>query len=220
VNQTEAIEAIDEDTAAVILEPIQSIGGVRVFENKFLAALRKACDKAGAKLIFDEVQTGVGRTGAPFVSGSCGVIPDIMTLAKSLAAGFPIGAVVMKERTAAGIEAGQLGSTFGGGPLAMAALIATLAEIKKKDLMGNAQTFEHYVREKFVMSEIADVRGRGCLMAITLDREAKPVQQALFEKGIIVGLCSDKYALHLLPPLTIAKTHVDVLHSALEEVLA
>ena len=219
-NEAEGLSRIDQNTAAVILEPIQSIGGVRVFDHDYLRVLREACHKKGAFLIFDEVQTGMGRTGVPFVSGWCGVLPDMMTLAKGLASGFPIGAVVMTEAAARTIKPGDIAATFGGGPMAMAAMIATIDAIKKQDLVHHAKHIEHYVRERFSMPGVKGVRGAGCLLGIVLDQEAKPVQTALFAQGIITGLCSDPNVVHLLPPLTIQREHIDELQRALKSIIA
>ncbi|HQH28111.1 MAG TPA: aminotransferase class III-fold pyridoxal phosphate-dependent enzyme, partial [Oligoflexia bacterium] len=218
-NTAESLAQIDGQTAAVILEPIQSIGGCTVFEPDYLRALKEACDKHGALLIYDEVQTGMGRTGSPFVSGHWAVLPHMATLAKGLAGGFPIGAVMMTREVADSISPGDIAATFGGGPLAMAAMGATVCCLKKYNLVGHAAEIEHYVRRKFTVSQVTEIRGKGCLLGLVLDREAKPVQQALFKKGIITGLNSNPHLLHLLPPLTIQFEHVDLLHQALIEVL-
>lgn len=218
-NDFAALSVIDVDTAAVILEPIQSIGGVTEFAKDYLQAVRKKCDEVGAKLIFDEVQTGMGRLGLPFVSGSCGVQPDMMTLAKGIAAGFAMGAVLMREEIASGIQKGDIAATFGGGPMAIAAMIACIEEIEKKNLMANAKSIENYIREKFVGTLAKGLRGKGCLLGLELEKPAKQVQLELFKHGIIAGTTSHPEVLHLLPPLTIQKEHVDKLYLALEKVL-
>lgn len=220
-NDTSGFSAIDEKTAAVILEPIQSIGGVTEFRADFLAALQRRVQEVGAYLIFDEVQTGVGRTGVPCFSGHCGVTPDMMTMAKGLAGGFPIGAVAMSETVANKLQLGDLGATFGGSPMAMAAMQATLRIIRKQKLIEHALWIGDYVKERFSgMPHVREVRGRGCLLGIVVDREASEVQSALFSKGIIIGTNSNKNLLHLLPPLTIQKEHVDCLYTALEQILS
>jgi acetylornithine aminotransferase/acetylornithine/N-succinyldiaminopimelate aminotransferase len=220
VNDLDGLSAIDRGTAAVILEPIQSIGGVKVFEADYLKALRKRCNDVGAYLIFDEVQTGVGRTGVPFVSGSCGVVPDMMTLAKGLAGGFAIGAVVMTEAVHAPLKVGDIAATFGGGPMALAAMMKTLEIIQRDDLVRHATEIEKYVRSKAKESpKIREVRGRGCLLGLGIAREAKEVQAELFQMGILTGLCSDKKIVHLLPPLVVQKEHIDQLFACLNEVL-
>ncbi len=219
-NDETQLQTIDENTAAVILEPIQSIGGCTVFEPEYLKKVRARCDEVGALLIFDEVQTGIGRTGVPNVSGHCGVQPDLMTLAKGLAGGFPIGAVVFTEKVAQTLQAGDIAATFGGSPLALAAMRATLAEISRLGLIQHASSIEKYVRETCDLPQVQRIAGAGCLLGLELDREAKPVQQALFEKGIIVGTNSNKKMVHLLPPLIVQTDDVDRLVTALREVLS
>ncbi|MCB0322348.1 MAG: aminotransferase class III-fold pyridoxal phosphate-dependent enzyme [Bdellovibrionales bacterium] len=218
-NALEEIVAVDEETAAVILEPIQSIGGCTEFAADFLAALRRRCDEVGAMLIFDEVQTGIGRTGSPFVSGHFGAQPDMMTLAKGLAGGFPIGAVAMTDAVAQTIAPGDIAATFGAGPLAMAAMIATLDEIEQRGLARHAVAMEQSIRAKLTLPEVTRVAGRGLLLGVELDREAKPVQQQLFKNGIIVGTNANPKMIHLLPPLTIGEAEVDALREGLIEVL-
>ena len=219
-NDMLGLPSIDKDTAAVILEPIQSIGKCTVFEKEYLQALRAQCNKVGALLIFDEVQTGVGRTGVPFVSTGWGVEPDITSLAKGTAGGFPIGVSIMKRSVSSQIKAGDIAATFGGGPLAMAATIATIEVIKKNNLVANAKAIEDYVRKKFAQPFVNEIRGKGCLLGIVVNREAKQVQKDLFDLGIITGPNSHPNLVHLLPPLTIAEKHVDELCSALSKILS
>lgn len=219
-NDESQLSAVDTETAAVILEPIQSIGGCTVFEQSYLKKLRARCDEVGALLIFDEVQTGIGRTGMPFVSGHSGVQPDMMTLAKGLAGGFPIGAVLFTEKVAKTLAAGDIAATFGGSPLALAAMRATLSEITRLDLSKHALSIERYIRENCTLPQVQRIAGAGCLLGLELDREAKPVQAALFEKGIIVGTNSNKKMLHLLPPLIVQTEDVDRLLTALQEILS
>lgn len=213
-----SLELIDFETAAVILEPIQSIGGVRLLEQSFLERVRQRCDQVGAMLIFDEIQTGLGRTGLPFVSGFGGVMPNLMTLAKGLASGFPIGAVVMQSEVAAKLKRGDLGSTFGGGPLAMSAMLATLETIQRQGLVENAQRFEGAVRSELASTkEVHKVLGRGCLLGLELDRPAKAVQQALLKRGVIVGTSGASNVLRLLPPLIVLPEHATTLANELRE---
>ncbi len=214
-NDRSGFSEIDENTACVILEPIQSIGGVTAFDFDYLKELREVCTKKGAMLIFDEVQTGVGRTGVPFVSGHCGVKPDMMTLAKSIGNGFALGVVVMTREAASEIKKGDIAATFGGGPMAMAAMIATLECVQKDGLMKNVLEIEAHVRKKFVSPKVTEVRGRGCLLGLITPQPAKEIQSALFEKRIIVGLNSNPNLVHLLPPMTIQKAHIDQLCAAL-----
>lgn len=219
-NELSGLPEIDQTTAAVILEPIQSIGGVVEFEPEYLQALRIRCSEVGALLIFDEVQTGMGRTGVPFVAGFSGVLPDMMTLAKGLAGGFPIGAVLMQESLYQQLKVGDLGATFGGGPLALAAMQATVETIQQESLMEAVRTVSEYGREKFQsLKGVCQVRGRGFLLGLLLNVNAAEVQSKLFERGIIVGTTSDKRVLHLLPPFILQRVHIDELCYALEEIL-
>lgn len=215
------LSLIDRETAAVILEPIQSIGGVTEFSFDYLKKLRAKCDEVGAMLIFDEVQTGVGRTGVPFVSGHRGTLPDMMTLAKGLANGFALGSVVMKSEVAAGLKVGDIAATFGGGPMAMAGLMATLDCIEQDNLMAHVIEIENHVRSVFNVPWVEQVRGRGCLLGLVMkDLQAKAVQKDLFGKGIIVGLNSNPKLVHLLPPMTIETRHIDQLRDTLGELVA
>jgi acetylornithine/N-succinyldiaminopimelate aminotransferase len=203
---------IDEETAAIILEPIQSMGGVRMAAAEFYRGLRELCDKAGAMLIYDEVQTGIGRTGEFFFAGRSGVVPDMVTLAKGIASGVPMGAVLMSESIAKEIKTGDLGTTFGGGPLACAALEATIDVVRDEGLLENVQVnSEHLFDALRRMPAIAEVRGLGYIIGIKFKTDnAKPYQQALLERKIITGLADDTSVLRLLPPLTLKRAEVDL----------
>ena len=196
---------LDEETAAIILEPIQSMGGVRMAEPEFYQALREMCDQAGAMLIYDEVQTGMGRTGEFFFAGRFGVVPDMIALAKGIASGVPMGAVLMTDAIAGEIKTGDLGTTFGGGPLACAALEATVDVIRDERLLENVRENSEYLfAELRKMMLVEEVRGLGYLIGIGFPGGiAKPIQQALLEKKIITGLSDDPSVLRLLPPLTL-----------------
>ncbi|MFP5264233.1 MAG: aspartate aminotransferase family protein [Blastocatellia bacterium] len=209
----EAVEGlIDQETAAVILEPIQSMGGVRMGDPDFYRGLRRACDGAGAMLIYDEVQTGMGRTGEFFFAGRHGVVPDMVTLAKGIASGVPMGAVLMTEAIASEIKTGDLGTTFGGGPLAAAALEATVDVIRDERLLENVRENSDYLFARLKEFDAVDeVRGLGYLVGIKFKAEsAKPYQQGLLERRIITGLADDVSVLRLLPPLTLRRPEVDL----------
>lgn len=208
-----AIEAmIDEETAAVILEPIQSMGGARMGSPEFYRALRELCDREGAMLIYDEVQTGMGRTGDYFFAGRFDVVPDMVTLAKGIASGVPMGAVLMTEEIAGEIKLSDLGTTFGGGPLACAALEATIDVIHDEQLLDNVRANSEYlVSELARLPQVAELRGLGYLVGIKFKSEsAKPYQQALLERKIITGLADDASVLRLLPPLTLKRAEIDL----------
>jgi acetylornithine/N-succinyldiaminopimelate aminotransferase len=208
---------VDNDTAAIILEPIQSMGGVRMAEPEFYQALRQLCNQSGALLIYDEVQTGMGRTGEYFFAGRFGVTPDMVTLAKGIASGIPMGAVLMTEALAGQIRSGDLGTTFGGGPIACAALEATLEVMSEDNLLENVCINSAYLcNELRKLDFVEEVRGLGYLIGIKFKGEsAKPYQQALLEKRIITGLADDVSVLRLLPPLTLKQAEIDLFLSEL-----
>lgn len=203
---------LDEETAAVILEPIQSMGGVRMAEPEFYQRLRERCDEANAMLIYDEVQTGMGRTGEFFFAGQCGVVPDMVALAKGIASGVPMGAVLMTDAIAGEIKTGDLGTTFGGGPLACAALEATVDVIRDEGLLENVRDNSEYLfGELRKMLLVEEVRGLGYLVGIKFaGGSAKPVQQWLLDRKIITGLSDDPSVLRLLPPLTLKRAEIDL----------
>ncbi|HXG65297.1 MAG TPA: aspartate aminotransferase family protein [Blastocatellia bacterium] len=208
----EAVEKlIDAETAAIILEPIQSMGGVRMGTPEFYKSLREACDRTGALLIYDEVQTGMGRTGDYFFAGRYGILPDMITLAKGIASGVPMGAVLMTEEIARTIKTGDLGTTFGGGMLAAAALDATIDVIRDEQLLENVRLNSEYLFARLAtLPAVEEVRGLGYLVGIKFKGgNAKPYQQALLERRIITGLADDTSVLRLLPPLTLRRPEVD-----------
>lgn len=210
----------DETVAAIMLEPIQSMAGVRVAEASFYRELRELCDERGIMLIYDEVQTGVGRTGEWFFAGSSagdGVVPDIITLAKALGSGVPVGACIVNEKIAAHIKENDLGTTFGGGMLAMAAVTATLEAIEMDRMLENVRTVETYLRERLrEVEEVVAVHGKGFLLGIEFAEKAAPVHQRLLERKIITGTSSDPTVLRLLPPLCLQKSEVDLFVEALK----
>jgi acetylornithine aminotransferase/acetylornithine/N-succinyldiaminopimelate aminotransferase len=222
----ESIAAVaDESVAAVMLEPVQSMAGVRTAPPEFFRALRRLCDERGMLLIFDEVQTGVGRTGSWFFAGSeaaGGVVPDVLTLAKSLGSGVPVGACLTASDAARSIKENDLGTTFGGGMLAMAAVLATLEAIETDAMMENARRVEAHLRRRLgEVSVVAGVRGHGMLLGVEFAAiPAAKVQQALLERRIITGTSSDPAVLRLLPPLCLTVVEADLFVDALKEVCA
>ncbi|WP_420455549.1 aspartate aminotransferase family protein [Rubrivirga sp.] len=202
----------DEDVAALILEPMQSMAGVTEARPAFYRAIRELCDQTGTVLIFDEVQTGVGRTGAFLYGDHVGVTPDLVTLAKSLGAGVPVGAVLVNDAIAATVKPGDQGTTFGGGMLAMAAAKATLRQLTDDGLMARAAELFDRISDGLGRIEgVVEVRGRGCLIGVALDREARPVAGALRQAGVIVGTSGRADTLRLMPPLTTTDEDVDEL---------
>lgn len=218
-NCIEEVEQIDTDTAAVIVEPILSMAGVITLEPAYLQALAARCKEVGAWLVFDEVQTGMGRTGVPFVAGSSGVCPQMVTLAKGIAAGVPMGAVLMTEEVSDQVKMGDMGSTFGGGPVACAALCATVETLLTQDLMANAARIDGWVRSYCEVPGVQSVLGRGALLGLRLAMPAKQAYEALLEHGIITGKSRDPHVLRLLPPLVTQEAHIIALAKALGEVL-
>ncbi|MDX6729115.1 MAG: acetylornithine/N-succinyldiaminopimelate aminotransferase [Baekduia sp.] len=206
--------AIDEQTAAVILEPIQGESGVYVLGADVLAAAREACDAVGAALIFDEVQTGLGRTGTLWAYEHEGVVPDLMTVAKALGGGLPIGAVVTNERFAEGFEAGDHGSTFAGGPVACAAAHAVLDVVEDPALLARVRTVGERLRHQLAeLPGVIEVRGRGFMLAAELDpARSEPatalVGRALREERLVIN-ATGPTTMRLLPPLTISDAELD-----------
>ncbi|HVF31031.1 MAG TPA: aminotransferase class III-fold pyridoxal phosphate-dependent enzyme [Pyrinomonadaceae bacterium] len=219
----DALRALaDAQTAAIILEPIQSMAGVREADPVFFAGLRELCDELGIVLIFDEVQTGVGRTGNWFFGGSRladGVEPDIITLAKSLGSGVPVGACIVNERVSSKIKENDLGTTFGGGMLAMAAVLATLEAIEDEGMLANAKLFETTLRESVsAVPGVAAIHGKGCLLGIEFDGPCAPIHKKLLDAKIITGTSSEPTVLRLLPPLcTDASESVELLVRGLRD---
>lgn len=210
---------IDEYTAGVIIEPIQSMAGVREAAPEFFTELRRVCDESGAVLIFDEVQTGIGRTGSWFFAASepaGGAVPDIVTLAKALGSGIPVGACLVNDRVSSEIKENDLGTTFGGGMIAMAAALATLEAIEADRMIGNARSVEAIVRDLVTeLPGVKGVRGKGCLLGIEFEGSASEVFAGLLEKKIITGTSSDPNVLRLLPPLCVGSVEVELFVEAL-----
>ena len=210
----------DKSVAAIMLEPIQSMAGVRVAAPEFYRDLRTLCDERGIVLIYDEVQTGVGRTGEWFFAGSTigdGVVPDIVTLAKALGSGVPVGACLVTDAIASRIKENDLGTTFGGGMLAMAAVTATLEAIEQDQMLENVKEVETHLRQRLEeIEQVVAVRGCGFLLGLEFAEKAAPIHQALLEQKIITGSSSDARVLRLLPPLCLQNEHVDVFVDALQ----
>jgi len=209
-------ELADESVAAIMLEPIQSMAGVRMAQPDFYRALRTLCDERGIVLIYDEVQTGIGRTGEWFFAGSDGVVPDIVTLAKALGSGVPVGACLVTEAIASHIKEGDLGTTFGGGMLAMAAVTATLEAVENDRMLANVKTVEAHLRQRLrEVEQVVAVHGRGLLLGVEFNDKVQPIHQALLERKIITSTSSNPKVLRLLPPLCLQKEHVDLFVDAL-----
>ncbi|MBN8588022.1 MAG: aspartate aminotransferase family protein [Rhodothermia bacterium] len=221
----EALEMVfseNPNIAAFILEPIQSIAGVTQAEETYYRNIRTLCDRFGVKLVFDEVQTGVGRTGTFSISEAYGMKPDLITLAKSLGAGIPVGAVLVGEEISKTIQIEDQGTTFGGGMVAMAAVSSTLKHIRDEKLMLNApKIFKH------LQSELAEfpirLRGRGCLIGIELEKPVAPMVAALRKNGVLVGGSGNPNVMRLMPPLNTQPAEIAVFiqafHAAFQSVV-
>jgi acetylornithine aminotransferase/acetylornithine/N-succinyldiaminopimelate aminotransferase len=214
--------ATGPETAAVLIEPVQSMGGVRVADPAFYRGLRDITRDAGALLVFDEVQTAPGRTGHPFVGVHWDVVPDLIATAKGLASGLPCGATLVREDVAATIGFGEQGTTFGGAPLVMAAMEATLRVLVEEDLCANAtRQGERIAAGARDMPGVEEIRGLGLLRGIRVDRPAKEVVRALFDAGVLAGgTPGDPNVIRLLPPLTLRDAETDLFLEILREVLS
>ena len=207
---------IDNRVAAVIFEPIQGVAGAFDLQPAFIKTLREACTAAGAVLIADEVQSGMGRSGQFFASQVYGVEPDLLTSAKSLGGGFPCGALLCRESLSAELHSGDLGSTFGGGPVAAAAMLAVIETIQSENLLQNVRQREVEIRERCVVGPVKRIQGMGLLLGLVCDRPARHVHALLLENDILAGTSADPNVLRLLPPLVLQSHHV----SRLVEVLS
>ncbi|MEX0821450.1 MAG: aspartate aminotransferase family protein [Rhodothermales bacterium] len=207
-----------DDIAGVILEPIQSMAGVVEADASYYRDIRKICDRNDAVLIFDEVQTGVGRTGTFSVSEQYGMCPDLITLAKSLGAGIPVGAVLVSDEIAGTVEPGDQGSTFGGGMVAMAAVEATLQTLVDEDLMPRAAKLFDRVAGG-LNGLVADVRGRGGLIGLVLDEPAAPVRSRLLAHDILTGSAADPNVIRLMPPINTPFEAIDAFVDVFERIV-
>jgi len=223
-NDAEALSGkISPSTCAVILEPVQGEGGVRCPDPDYLEKVRRLCDKTGALLIFDEIQTGIGRTGKLFAYQHSGIEPDIMTLAKALGNGLPIGAMLAKEHVASAFGYGSHATTFGGTPIITAAALEVLKIITEEKIVENCRRIGSYFMEKLLWlksrhSSVKEVRGVGLLIGMELDAEGEPLVNKCLEKGFLVN-CIQGNTLRFVPPLIIGRKEIDALVMCLDEIL-
>jgi acetylornithine/N-succinyldiaminopimelate aminotransferase len=211
---------VDTDTAAVIVEPVQGVGGAYDVGKPMLEALRQRCDDVGALLIFDEVQCGMGRTGAPFAANYYGVTPDVITAAKALGNGFPVSALLMSRRVADQIKYDDMGTTFGGGPMACAVAESVIDTIESESLLANVRQVSTYIRSNCITGPVTGTQGAGFLLGLKTSRPAKEVQAALMERNILTGTSGDPNVLRLLPAYILNEGHVDRLCDALSAIPA
>lgn len=221
-----ALEAqMDDDVCAILLEPIQGEGGVHVPSDEYLQQVRALCDKHDALLIFDEVQTGVARTGKWFAYMHSGVKPDILTFAKGIGGGFPVAGFAVTERLAHVFKPGDHGGTFGGNPLACAAVYATLTTIKSEGLVDKvAEKGEYFKNELLKLQEkypdkVTDVRGCGLMLGMEVAGEGKPIVESCLANNVIVN-CTAGNVIRIVPPLIISGEEIDIVVAALDKALA
>lgn len=221
LSETEA--AITEKTCGILVEPIQSEGGVNIPSSGYLQGLRTLCDEHNLVLIFDEVQTAMGRLGPLFGYQSYGVIPDIITMAKSLGGGVPIGAMLAKKNLAESFVPGTHAATFGGNPLVTAAAVATISTILDENIGENAVKMGDYLESQLMALKgqypIKEVRGRGLLRGLVMTVDSKPLAAKCAENGLIT-ICTNDYVLRFLPPLNITTEHVDEAVAILKKSMA
>jgi predicted acetylornithine/succinylornithine family transaminase len=208
-----AKQVIGPQTCGVIVEPIQGEGGLQVADEKFLAGLRELCDRHNARLIFDEIQCGLGRTGKLWAYEHSGVIPDMMTLAKALGGGLPMGAVLLNGHCAEVIAPGDHGSTFAAGPVAASSAQVVLDRVSSAAMLAHVNQVAGYLAERLAALQsphIQEIRGRGLMIGIRLDRDVQPLLEAGYQQGILL-LNAGPDVLRLLPALILTKEHVDLL---------
>lgn len=220
-NDIAALEAaMDDSIAAILVEPVQGMSGARTATVEFLQAARQLCDRWGAHLLFDEIQCGCGRLGTFTAAESFGVVPDAISMAKGLAAGLPIGAVICAPSLVDDIHIGDLGSTFGGGPVPCAAALANLRVIEQEGLLENVRRVSaHLVERAARLPHVVRVHGRGFLLGLELDLPVADVQHGLWAHRILTGTSSDGRTLRLLPPLSFSQVEADLLLDGLSKVL-
>jgi acetylornithine/succinyldiaminopimelate/putrescine aminotransferase len=209
---------VTERTAAVIVEPVQGLAGAVDIGAAYLGALRARCDQVGALLIFDEVQCGFGRVGAPFAATLYGVTPDLLTTAKALGNGFPCAALLCSAPVSAALTIGQLGTTYGGGPMACAALLAAIEAIESERLLDNVRQMSATIRRTCCVGPVTAIQGEGLLLGLRVRRPAKQIQAELLRRGILAGTASDPEIVRLLPPFILAAQHVELLRRALVDI--
>jgi len=223
-NDLSALEyAITEKTCGIMLEPIQAEGGIRIPDNDYLRGVRKICNDNDLLLMLDEVQVGMGRTGSLFAYENYGIEPDIMTLAKAMGNGFPVGAMLATDRVAAAFVPGSHASTFGGNPLGMAAGLAVMEVLLKEGVLENCKKTGSYLLEKLnelkkPHSIIKEVRGKGLIIGMELSVEGEDIVKKCMDKGVLIN-CTCGNILRFVPPLIVTAEDVDMVVNVLDEVM-
>ncbi|MBS3731976.1 MAG: acetylornithine transaminase [Desulfobacterales bacterium] len=224
-NDMEKLEAaVTDKTCAVLMEPVQGEGGVRCADSGFLEEVRRLCDEKGIILIFDEIQTGIGRTGKLFAYEHFHVKPDVMTLAKALGNGLPIGAMLCTEAVSKAFTPGSHASTFGGTPVITAAAREVLKLIEEENILGHCREVGEYFKSQLLWlkdryQEIEEVRGIGVMLGMKLSEKGAPIVEACMKKGFLIN-CTQENVLRFVPPLIITREEVDGLIQCLDEIFA
>jgi len=214
---------LGDKTCAIIVEPVQGEGGVNPATAEYLAALRELCDERGALLIFDEVQTGMGRTGRYFSFQIFDIVPDVMTLAKGIAGGVPMGAMVAAEKVADVLSPGTHASTFGGSPLACAAALAVFRAIDEENLLANVEEMGAYLKKSLLSLKerrgiIGDVRGIGLMLGVQVKERGAEIVSACMDKGLLLN-CTAEVVIRFMPALTVTREEIDEALTIFEGVL-
>ena len=224
-NDIEAVkEAINDKTIAVMLEPIQCEGGINIASQEYMNELRKICDEKDLVLIFDEVQTGMGRSGNMFAFKNFNIIPDVVTLAKALGGGLPIGACIAREKFQDVLTPGTHASTFGGSPIVCAAALAVFDAIKKEKLLSNANKMGKYIKARLEKLKdkyhfIKEIRSMALIIGVELTIKGEDIYKRCMEKGLLIN-CTQDTILRIMPPLNVKKADIDKAISILDEVFS
>jgi acetylornithine/succinyldiaminopimelate/putrescine aminotransferase len=216
-NDLEGLAKLTDEFACVILEPIQSMSGMVEFSYEYLTLLIDKCRALGILVIFDEVQTGFGRTGQYFVTGYSGLQPDMLTSAKGIASGYPIGLLAVSDDLKPRVN--DLGSTYGGGPVAMAAVKATARALRDPRMLEHVRVLGQKFAELINVEGVEEVRGKGCLIGIKTVLPARQLRDRLLERRIITGTSKDPHVLRLLPPIILEESHIDEFRAFLMDCL-
>ena len=224
-NDLEALkEAITDHTIAIMLEPVQCEGGINIARAEYMKSLRSICDEKDIVLIFDEVQTGMGRSGKMFAFQNYGIVPDVMTLAKALGGGLPIGAAVAREKFQDVLTPGTHASTFGGSPIVCAAALAVFEAIKKEKLIANTNRMSAYLKKKLEALKakyhfVKEIRTLGLIIGVELSIKGDDIYKECLKEGLLIN-CTQETVLRIMPPMTVTKQEVDKAAAIFDKVLA
>lgn len=213
-------EVLTDEVAAFIFEPVQGVAGAVDLPNDFVTLARQLCHERGVLMIADEVQTGIGRTGTMFACSQYDIVPDIMTLAKGLGGGFPVAAVLARQEFCRNLRVGSLGTTFGGGPVACAAICAVLDAVSRPGFLENVREMSTYLQRAARCAGVERISGKGLLLGLDVGRGSQPIRESLYADGVLVGDSKNPNVLRLLPPLILDRESVNVFGQRLARVLS